>query len=193
MSTKKKGTELFSGLKNSSVPILFLMLAGCTGAPVVVESDAVIAGKRYADAPILLGAVQMRLLLREGAAPRDAARAPENLQLSLGFRARQERARVIVSGATLKYGAQGVAEVVTRHEALGSAQGCPVEGTSVLPLDYWFNATVDAQAWTCVTLALVTPGRLAGDALELRFEPVNVDGELVRALPVTFVKRAPPE
>jgi len=171
-----------------------VILAGCAGAPAVVEADPVIAGKRYADAPIVLGAVQMRLRLREGAAPRDAARAPENLQLSLGFRAARERARVVVSGATLKYGKDGAAgEVVTRHEALGDAQGCPVEASSVLPLDYWFNATVDAQAWTCVTLALVTPGRLAGDALELRFEPVNVDGELVRALPVTFVKRAPPE
>ena len=193
MTTKKMGTELFSGLKNGSVPILLLVLAGCAGAPAGVESDPVIAGKRYADAPIMLGAVQMRLLLREGAAPRDETRAPENLQLSLGFRAARERARVVVSGATLRYGKDGVAEVVTRHEALGSAQGCPVEASSVLPPDYWFNATVDEQAWTCVTLALVTPGRLAGDALELRFEPVNVDGELVRALPVTFVKRAPAE
>jgi len=171
-----------------------LLAAGCSSQPAVVESDPVIAGKRYADAPIVLGAVQMRLRLREGAAPRDAARAPENLQLSLGFRATRERARVVVSGAALKYGKDGaVAEVVTRHEALGDAQGCPVEADSVLPVDYWFNATVDAPAWTCVTLALVTPGRLAGDALELRFEPVNVDGELVRALPVTFVKRAPSE
>jgi len=169
------------------------LLAGCAGAPAVVEADPVIAGKRYVDAPIMLGAVQMQLRLREGAAPRDAARAPENLQLSLGFRARRDRARVIVSGATLKYGQGGVAEVVTRHEALGSAQGCPLEASSVLPTDYWFNATVDAQAWTCVTLALVTPGRLAGDALELRLDSVNVDGELVRALPVTFVKRAPPD
>ena len=176
-------------MKNRSVPILLVaaVLAGCAGAPAVVESDPVIAGKRYADAPIALGAVQMRLRLREGA-------SPENLQLSLGFRAARERARVVVSGAALKYGKDGaVAEVVTRHEALGDAQGCPVSTDSVLPVDYWFNATVDAQAWTCVTLALVTPGRLAGDALELRFEPVNVDGELVRALPVTFVKRAPPD
>lgn len=173
--------------------IVGVMLAGCGSTPVRVEADPVMAGKRYVDAPMMLGAVQMRLQLREGAAPRDAARAPENLQLSLGFRARHDRARVIVSSATLKYGANGVGEVVTRHEALGSAQGCPVEASSVLPLDYWFNATVDAETWTCVTLALVTPGRLAADALELRFDPVNVDGELVRALPVTFVKRAPPE
>lgn len=173
--------------------VVGLMLAGCAGAPAVVEADPVMAGKRYADAPMMLGAVQMRLHLREGAAPRDATRAPENLQLSLGFRARHDRARVIVSGATLTYGANGVGEVVTRHEALGTAQGCPMEASSGLPLDYWFNATVDAETWTCVTLALVTPGRLAADALELRFDPVNVDGELVRALPVTFVKRAPPE
>ena len=176
-----------------SMLLLVLALAGCAGAPAVVEADPVIAGKRYADAPIGLGAVQMRLRLREGAAPRDAARAPENLQLSLGFRATRDRARVIVSGATLRYGTDAVAEVVTRHEALGSAQGCPVDASSVLTPDYWFNATVDAQGWTCVTLGLVTPGRRAGDALELRFDPVNVDGELVRALPVTFVKRAPPE
>lgn len=196
MRLKKRGRNHFCA-ENSSVPILLLALTvaltGCAGAPGVVDSDPVIAGKRYADAPILLGAVQMRLQLREGAAPRDAARAPENLRLSLGFRAGQDRARVIVSGATLTYGQDGVAEVVTRHEALGSAQGCPIDASSVLPLDYWFNATVDAQAWTCVTLALVTPGRLAGDALELRFDPVNVDGELVRALPVTFARRAPPE
>lgn len=171
-----------------------LLLAGCAGAPPAVESDPVIAGKRYADAPIMLGAVQMRLLLREGAQPGDAARAPENLQLSLGFLAARERARVVVSGARLAYGADGkIAEPVTRHEALGSAQGCPVEATSLLTLDYWFNATVNDHAWTCVTLAFVTPGRLAGDALELRFDPLNIDGELVRALPVTFVKRAPPE
>jgi hypothetical protein len=180
-------------VKGKALLLLAMALAGCAGAPIVVEADPVIAGKRYADAPILLGAVQMRLRLREGAAPRDAARAPENLQLSLGFRARSDRARVIVSGATLRYGTDGVAEVVTRHEALGSAQDCPVDAHSVLPLDYWFNATVDAQVWTCVTLGLVTPGRRAGDALELRLEPVNVDGELVRALPATFVKRAPPE
>lgn len=175
------------------VAVTGLMLAGCAGAPAVVEADPVVAGKRYADAPIMLGEVQMRLRLREGAAPRDAARGPENLQLSLGFRARRDRARVIVSGATLKYGQAGVAEVATRHEALGSAQGCPIDASSVLPLDYWFNASVDADTWTCVTLALLTPGRMAGDVLELRLEPVNVDGELVRTLPVTFVKRAPPE
>jgi hypothetical protein len=177
-----------AGLRGGLAGIV--LLAGCAGAPPVIEADPVIAGKRYVDAPIVLGAVKMRLMLRDGAAPRDAARAPENLQLSLGFLAAHDRARVVVSGATLRYGKDGkVADAVTRHEALGSAQGCPVEATSLLSLDYWFNATVNAESWTCVTLAFVTPDRLAGDTLELRFEPLNVDGELVRALPVTFARR----
>jgi hypothetical protein len=165
-----------------------VLLSGCGGAPAVREADPVIAGKRYGDAPILLGAIKMRLRLREGAAPRDAARAPESLQLSLGFLGANDAARVVLSGAALGYGGK-TAEAVTRHAARGSAEACEMDGATLLPLDYWFNATVTPESWSCVTLAFVTPGRAAADALELRFEPLNVDGELVRALPVTFVPR----
>lgn len=168
-----------------------LAVAGCAGAPPVVEADAVIAGKRYVDAPVSLGPVNMLLRVREGTPPRDPELAPQNLQLSLGFRATHDTARVVLSRATLAYGAGGAAEVVTRHEALGSAQGCPMDGASVLPPDYWFNASVGPQTWICVTLGLVTPGRRAGDVLELRMEPLNVNGELIRALPITFAMRPP--
>ena len=33
------------------------------------------------------------------------------------------------------------------------------------------------------------PGHRPGDPLELTFEPINVNGELVRMLPVTFAYR----
>lgn len=177
---------------NTMVLAAALALTGCAGAPPVVEADPVIAGKRYVDAPVSLGPVKMLLRVREGAPASDAALAPQNLQLSLGFLARNDTARVVLSRATLVYGADGTtAEVVTRHEALGSAQGCPMDGASVLPPDYWFNASVGPQTWICVTLGLVTPGRRAGDVLELRMEPLNVNGELIRALPITFAQRPP--
>lgn len=170
---------------------LAVLLAGCAGAPPVVEADAVIAGKRYVAAPVSLGPVKMLLRVREGTPAGDPALAPQNLQLSLGFRATHDATRVLLSRATLAYGDGGAAELVTRHEALGSEQGCPLDAASVLPPDYWFNASVGPQAWTCVTLGLVTPGRRAGDTLELRMEPLNVNGELIRALPITFAVRPP--
>jgi len=169
-----------------------VLLAGCGGAPPAVEADAVIAGKRYVDAPVMLGPVKMLLRIREGAAAKDPALAPENLELSLGFLAAQDTAKVVLSNATLLYGKDGkAAEAVTRNQAKGSAQGCSMENSAVLTLDYWFNATVNEEFWNCVTIAFVTPGRLATDVLELRMEPLNVNGELIRALPATFAVRAP--
>lgn len=173
------------------VLLVAALLAGCAGAPPAVEADPVMAGKRYVNTPMALGPVKMMLRLREGAPPKDETRAPENLELSLGFLAPHETARVLLSNATLAYGREGkVAEVVTRNQAIGSAQGCAIEGAGTLPLDYWFNATANDKLWNCVTLAFVTPGRLKSDVLELRMEPLNVNGELIRALPVTFATRA---
>lgn len=166
------------------------LLAGCAGGGPAVEADAVIAGKRYADAPVALGPVHMRLRLREGTVPSDDALAPENLELSLGFLAAGDSARVVLSGATLAYGSEGrAAELVTRHQARGSAADCDFARGPGLNLDYWFNATVTGEFFNCVTLGFVTPGRRAGDALELRMEPLNVNSELIRALPVTFAVR----
>lgn len=164
------------------------LLAGCAGAPTELESDAVIAGTRYAGAPVDLGTVRMWLALREGAAPDGSPSG--NLRLTLGFLAADDTARVVLSRATLRYGDRA-AELVARRQAPGSAQGCGADGGAALAQDYWFNAPVTAASFTCVTLAFVAPGRGAGDALELRMEPINVDGELVRTLPIAFAARAP--
>lgn len=168
-------------------------LAGCGGAPTVVEADAVIAGKRYVDQPVVLGAVKMWLKVREGAAPADETKGPENLELSLGFLAKHEDAKVILSSATLSYGEGKTAEISTRHAAKGTDKGCEMERGAGLTLDYWFNATVNDEFWNCVTIALVTPGRMKTDVLELKMEPINVNGEQVRTLPITFVVRPPAE
>jgi hypothetical protein len=168
-----------------------VLLAGCGGAP-VVEADPVIAGKRYVNAPVSFGPVKMMLRIREGAPNKDEKLGPENFELSLGFLAAHDTARVVLSSATLSYGADGkVAEPVTRNQAKGSAQGCTLESSAVLGQEYWFNATVNEEFWNCVTIGFVTPGRLATDALELRMEPLNVNGELIRALPITFAVREP--
>jgi len=166
------------------------VLAGCGSAPPVIEADPVIAGKRYVDAPVSLGPVKMMLRIREGAPGKDESLSPENLELSLGFLAAHDTARVVLRRATLGYGTDGkAAEAVTRNQAKGSAQGCALENIAVLTQDYWFNATVNEEFWNCVTIGFVTPGRLATDVLELRMEPLNVNGELIRALPVTFATR----
>ena len=182
---------------SSSVPILLLaaLLAGCGGgAATVVEADPVMAGKRYAGAPMSLGPVKMTMRLREGAPSSDETLAPQSLELTLGFLAANDTAKVVLSGATLGYGKEGkAAEALTRNQARGSAQGCERDTTAVLTLDYWFNATVNGEFWNCVTIGFATPGRLKGDRLELRMEPLNVNGELIRALPVTFIERPPPE
>jgi len=193
MNTEKRGQN-YLFWKNRSVPIfgLVAVLAGCGGAATVVEADPVMAGKRYAEAPMVLGAVKMKLKVREGAAGSEPESGPQNVELSLGFLAANESARVILSSATLSYGGKS-GEVVTRHESLGSGQGCSYDRSASLPQDYWFNASVTDKLWSCVTLGIVTPGRMKSDRLELRMEPLNVNGELVRALPVTFVERPPPE
>jgi len=166
-----------------------VLLAACGSAP-VVEADPVIAGKRYVNAPMSLGPLKMMLRIREGAPPKDETLSPENLELSLGFLAAHDTVRVVLSTATLTYGKDGkAAEAMTRNQAKGSAQGCTLENTAVLTQDYWFNATVNEEFWNCVTIAFVTPGRLKTDTLELRMEPLNVNGELIRALPVTFAVR----
>ena len=171
--------------------LLGASMAGCAGgAPERAVADPVMAGKRYVDAPMSLGAVKMLLKAYEGAAGSGEQSGPQNVELSLGFLAQGETAKVIVSGATVAYGDK-TGELVTRHESLGSAQGCGADRAASLPEDYWFNASVGDKLWSCVTLAIVTPGRLAGEALELRMQPINVNGELVRVLPVTFVTRPP--
>jgi hypothetical protein len=167
-------------------------VAGCSSQPALVEADPVMAGKRYADAPMVLGAVKMRLKVREGAAGSEPESGPQNIELSLGFLAANESARVILSSATVSYGGKS-GEVVTRHESLGTGQGCSYDRSASLPQDYWFNASVTDKLWSCVTLGILTPGRMKGDRLELRMEPLNVNGELIRALPVTFIERPPPE
>ena len=162
---------------------LVLALAGCAAAPVETVSDPVIAGTRYRGAPIELGPVRMLLTLRDG----DVA---GNARLTLGVLATGDAARVVLSRAQLRYGGKP-AELVTRHAAPGTAMGCADEGGAVLDTDYWFNAAVTSKSWSCVTLAFLMPGRKPGDVLELRMEPLNVGGELVHTLPVTFTPRAP--
>jgi len=173
MSNKKTGRIYFS----------LVLLAGCAAAPVETVSDPVIAGTRYRGAPIELGAIKMQLALREGA-------VAENVRLTLGVLASGDTARVVLSRAQLRYGGKA-AELATRHATPGTAMGCADEAGALLEPDYWFNATVTTKSWSCVTLAFLLPGRKAGDALELRVEPLNVEGELVHMLPVTFMPRAP--
>ena len=157
------------------------VLAGCARAPIERAADPVIAGTRHAGA-IELGPVRMHLVLHEDA-------TPANARLSLGFVAAGDAARVVMSRATLGYAGRA-AELVARQAAPGAASGCAAGGGKGLDLDYWFNATVTAESWTCVTLAFVMPQRRAGDALELRIESLTIDGEVVHTLPVTFARRA---
>jgi hypothetical protein len=168
-------------MRAAGLAVALAALAGCAGAPVERTWDPVVAGTRYAGRPIELGAVKLRLALREGG-------APENLRLSLGFLAANS-ARVVLSRAALSYGGKA-AEWVTRQQAPGSADACAVDGGQALATDYWFNAAVASNPWSCVTLGFVAPGRRAEDALELRVESLSVDGEIVRMLPVSFSPRA---
>lgn len=167
------------------------LLTGCATAQTVVEADPVIAGKAYADRPVSLGRVKMivdmhaQMIEGEGEAP-----APgEQIDITLGFLASGEPASVVARTGALKSKRDGATgELVARFQAGGTALGCVPSTGADLALDYWFNGMTAGQ-WKCVTLRFRVPGRQPTDPLELTFEPVNVGGELVRMLPVTFAFR----
>jgi hypothetical protein len=169
-----------------------VLLGGCATAQTVVEADPVIAGKTYVDRPVSLGRVKMMVDLQPQVVETDdeAGAAPgEQLDLTLGFLATGEAASVVARSGTLRSKKDGAAgELVARFQAGGTALGCVPTSGADLTVDYWFNGTATGQ-WKCVTLRFRVPGRLPTDPLELTFEPINVGGELVRALPVTFAFR----
>lgn len=165
------------------------LLAGCATAQTVVEADPVIAGKTYAARPVALGRVKMAIDLQGQVVNEDVA-AAEQLDVTLGFLAAGEPASVVArSGALVskKDGASG--ELVGRFQSRGSSIECVAELGAELGLEYWFNGTVKADHFKCVTLRFRLPGHQPGDPVELTFEPINVNGQQVRMLPVTFAFR----
>lgn len=167
------------------------LLGGCATAQTVVEADPVIAGKAYVDRPVSLGRVKMRVDLQPQSLEGDGeGPAPgEQIDLTLGFAAAGEPVSVVARTGTLKSKKDGTeAELVARFQAGGTALGCVPTAGADLAADYWFNGTATAQ-WRCVTLRFRVPGRQPTDPLELTFEPINVGGELVRTLPVSFALR----
>jgi len=169
------------------------LLAGCATAQTVVEADPMIAGKAYADRPVSLGRVKMMVDLHAqalgGEGDDGEPAAGEQIDITLGFLAAGEPASVVARSGALKSKQDGaVGELVARFQAGGTALGCVPTAGADLALDYWFNGMATAQ-WKCVTLRFRVPGRQPTDPLELTFEPVNVGGELVRMLPVTFAFR----
>lgn len=167
------------------------LLGGCATAQTVVEADPVIAGKTYVDRPVSLGRVKMRVDLHAQPVEGEEGGPPpgEQIDLTLGFVATGEPASVVARSGTLRSKTDGAAgELIARFQAGGTALGCVPAAGADLALDYWFNGMATAQ-WKCVTLRFRVPGRQPGDPLELAFEPINVGGELVRTLPVTFAFR----
>lgn len=167
------------------------LLAGCTTAQTVVEADPVIAGKTYASRPVVLGRVKMAVGLQAQVVDEDDPAAAEQLDVILGFLAAGgEPTSVVARSGALKSGKDGAAgELVARFQARGSSIECVAELGGEMGLEYWFNGTVKPDQFSCVTLRFRLPGHRPGDPLELTFEPVNVGGQLVRLLPVTFTFR----
>ena len=169
------------------------LLAGCSTVQTVVEADPVIAGKTYSHKPVLLGRVKMQVDLHTQTLESDdddAAAGAEQIDITLGFVASGEPTSVVARSGTLKSKKDGQeAELTARFEARGSSIECVAEAGKELGLEYWFNGTVKGDLWKCVTLRFRLPGHQPQDPIELTFEPINVGGELVRMLPVTFAFR----
>lgn len=168
-----------------------LLLAGCAVEQTRIEADPVIGGRAYPGKPIDLGRLKMIVALQPQIRENDKfVTDPEQLDIVLGFLAAGEPASVVVSAgrlASLRTGHE--AQLATRFQAQGNAQGCGGEPLGELSTDYWFNARADATDWKCALLRFRLPGHEPGEPLELRIAPVNVGGELVRVLPVSFAYR----
>jgi hypothetical protein len=118
---------------------------------------------------------------------------PEQVDLTIGLRsARHATGMVVISGG-LRYGAdRRDAAVAGRVRVAGTAEGCTTETLPELVeigLDYLFNATVGAEAWTCVTVRFQAPGRAPLDPLYLALNPISFGGELIRVLPIELAPR----
>lgn len=171
--------------------VLAGLLAGCSTVQTVVEADPVIAGKTYSHKPVPLGRVKMLVELHPQTLERgDDAAGAGQIDITLGFVASGEPASVVARSGALKSKKDGQeAELAARFEARGSSIECVAEAGKELGLEYWFNGTVKGEQWKCVTLRFRLPGHQPQDPIELTFEPINVGGELVRMLPVTFAFR----
>jgi len=173
-------------------PLLLLagLLAGCSTVQTVVEADPVIAGKTYSNKAVPLGRVRMAVNLQPQVVDADDPADAEQVDITLGFLASGEPVSVVARSGALKSkkdGAEGA--LAARFESRGSPIECVAEVGKELGLEYWFNGTVRAEQFKCVTLRFRLAGRQPTDPIELTFEPINVGGELVRMLPVTFAFR----
>ena len=167
-----------------------VLLAGCSTAQTVVEADPVIAGKTYASRPVALGRVKMVVDLQAQVVDEDDPAAAEQVDVVLGFLAAGEPASVVARSGALKSKKDGAeAELVARFQSRGSPIECVAELGAELGLEYWFNGMVKGDQFKCVTLRFRLPGHKPGDPVELTFEPINVGGDPVRMLPVTFAFR----
>jgi hypothetical protein len=177
-------------MKSSMLIAAALLLGGCSTVQTVVQADPVIAGKTYANnRPVPLGRVKMSIALHPQVVGDDAAVA-EQVEITLGFAATGEPASVVARSGALKSKKDGAeAELVGRFNSSGTSIGCVAEAGGELGLEYWFNGMVKSEPWRCVTLRFRLPGHQPQDPIELTFEPINVGGELVRTLPVTFAFR----
>lgn len=166
------------------------LLAGCSTAQTVIEADPVIAGKAYRQKPIALGRVKMAVGLQPQNADESDPAAAELVDVTLGFLATGEPTSVVARSGALKSGKDGaLAELTARYDTRASSIECVGETGGELGPEYWFNGTVRGDQFKCVTLRFRLPGHRPGDPIELTFEPINVGGELVRMLPVTFAFR----
>lgn len=170
------------------IAIIAALLAGCSTVKTVTEADTVIGGRAYRDQAIDLGRVKMRLALQPQVKEDEKfVTDPEQIDIVIGFLTAGEPTSVVVAPGRLLSKRDGkLAELTARFQAHGSAQGCGTDAAGELSLDYWFNARADAATWKCATLRFRLPGHQPEDPLEMTFEPVNVAGELVRVLPVSF-------
>lgn len=167
-----------------------VLLTGCSTAQTVVEADPVIAGKTYHQKPITLGRVKMAVGLQPQIADAADPAVAEVVEVTLGFLASGEPTSVVARSGALKSRKDGAeAELITRYDTPGSSIECVGETGGELGLEYWFNGTVKGEQFKCVTLRFRLPGHQPTDPIELTFEPINVGGELVRMLPVTFAFR----
>ena len=173
------------------VVVAAVLLAGCSTVQTVVEADPVIAGKTYNHQPVPLGRVKMQVDLHPQALESDGEGAgAEQIDITLGFAASGEPTSVVARSGALKSKKDGQeAELTARFEARGSSIECFAEAGKELGLEYWFNGTVKREQWNCVTLRFRLPGHQPLDPVEFTFEPINVGGNLVRILPVTFALR----
>jgi hypothetical protein len=168
-----------------------VLLAGCSTVQTVTEADTMIGGRAYRDQPIDLGRVKMMVTLQPQVKEGEKfVTDPEHVEIVIGFLTGGEATSVVAHSGTLVSRKDGkAAELVARFQARGNDARCLAETVGELTTDYWFNGRAGAEAWKCALLRFRLPGHQPTDPLDLNLEPVNVGGELVRVLPVTFVFR----